>query len=65
MNWVNIASTSSRPRKNKQVLCFCEGWNESGYQVAKWDGEKFVYDEQPNDMFDRYVTDWTLFLEAD
>ena len=65
MNWINIASTDNRPPLNRNLLCFCEGWNECGYQVAQWNGKKFNYTEQPNKMFDDYVTDWAIFLEAD
>ena len=51
------------PPRIVYLLAKCEGWNESGYQVCYHDGKKFTYDECPNDMFDRYVTDWMLIAE--
>ncbi len=36
-------------------LCHCPDWNYSGYQVAKWDGKKFDYEDATNDEFDSYV----------
>jgi len=65
MNWINIASSIYTPPLHKTILCYCMGWNETGYQVARWNGKVFYYEDQPNDMFDSYVTDWVIFLEAD
>lgn len=37
-------------------LCKCDNWNEEGFQIAVWDGEEFIYDNQPNPYFNRHVT---------
>jgi hypothetical protein len=37
------------------ALCYCPEWCGTGYHVAKWDGEKFDYDEEPNGNFDNCV----------
>ena len=37
------------------VICKCFNWCEEGYQVAKWNGEEFKYDSQPNNMFNGCV----------
>jgi len=65
MNWINIASSPIEPPRNRALLCFCEGWCDTGYQVAKWNGKEFYYDEMPNELFNKMVTDWVIFLEAD
>lgn len=65
MIWVNVAGSGIEPPKERNVLCFCPEWNESGYQVAKWSGTQFYYESQPNELFDGYVTDWAIFMEAD
>lgn len=54
-----------KPPINRVLLCCCPEWNESGYQVAKWNGDEFTYDEQPNSMFNGMVVEWALFMEAD
>lgn len=66
MQWINRAiHPEITPPTNRPLLCFCQDWNESGYQVAEWDGKKFTYQEEPNEMFDSCVTDWSIFIEAD
>ena len=65
MNWINVASSEIKPPRDRAILCFCAEWNDSGYQVAKWSGTQFYYDEQSNNLFDGYVTDWAIFMEAD
>ena len=65
MNWINVASSEAKPPIDRPLLCFCPEWCELGYQAAKWSGTQFYYDEQPNELFDGYVTDWAIFLEAD
>ena len=37
------------------VLCRCPYWCDSGYQIAKWNGEIFEYDEDPNGGFNDEV----------
>ncbi len=64
MNWIDIES-EVKPQKGRVVLCYCPGWNDTGYQVAQWDGNKFFYDEQPNTLFSDYVESWNIFMEAD
>ena len=39
----------------QMVLARCPNWCASGYQVCKWNGEEFEFDEQTNDLFDRDV----------
>lgn len=42
---------------NKLVLTRCPEWNVAGYQVAIWDGQKFVIPELPDDwQFAPYLT---------
>ncbi len=48
------------PATNVLLLAKCEGWNNFGYQVCKFDGESFYFSGQPNDMFHEYVTHWAL-----
>lgn len=64
MNWM-IANNKTDPPRNRVLLCFCPEWSDTGYQVAKWNGKEFYYDEMPNGMFSEHVAKWTLFLEAD
>lgn len=45
------------------VLCKCPNWCSSGYQVARWNGREFEYDEQPNDWFDRDVISFMILSE--
>ena len=53
------------PVVDRNVLCYCPDWNESGYQVAYWDGISFLYDEQPNKYFNKYVISWAMFSKAE
>ena len=53
------------PPKNRTIIAYCPGWCDEGYQICKWDGKKFYYLSQPNEMFDENVEEWALFLEAD
>jgi hypothetical protein len=64
MNW-NDGLPGVGFYKNRPVLCYCPEWNDSGYQVAFWNGKEFIYPEQPNERFGGYVERWALFLEAD
>jgi len=45
------------------VVCRCPNWCSSGYQVARWNGEEFYFDEQPNDMFHRDVVAFMILSE--
>lgn len=54
-NIVNIARPTD---KNKLILAYCPDWNEYGYQLCWWDGNKFYYEDQPNDMFNVCVKEW-------
>ncbi len=64
MNWID-ADSKIKPTKGRVVLCYCPEWCDTGYQAAQWNGQEFVYDEQPNDMFNTLVESWSIFLEAD
>ncbi len=37
---------------NQICLCQCPDWCSEGFQVARWDGEKFDYDSSSNPEFD-------------
>lgn len=50
--------------ENRHLICYCPEWNNHGYVVAQFDGNKFWYDEDHNQCFDDYVEKWSLFLEA-
>lgn len=63
MNWMSVNGV--KPPKNRVLLCYCPEWCESGYQVAEWNGKRFVYEEEPNEIFDQHVKEWSIFLEAD
>jgi hypothetical protein len=65
MNWIDCGEYETRPVVYKHVLCYCPKWNDSGYQVAYWDGTTWQYDEDPNGTFSKYVEAWVLFMEAD
>jgi len=66
MQWINRASHPDiTPPTDRPLLCFCQEWSDIGYQAAMYKDGRFVYDEQPNEMFDQCVTDWTIFIEAD
>lgn len=64
MNWINVTD-ERKPYTNRPVICYCPDWSDIGYQVAQWDGKEFYYEDQPNDMFNRHVKSWALFMEAD
>lgn len=64
MIWINICD-KVLPPKHRTLICYCPDWCASQYQIAYFDGNKFCYDEQPNDDFNVYVTQWALLLEAD
>ncbi len=53
-----MKSSSEKPPRNSFLLARCEEWNEAGYQVCYHNGREFTYDEVPNDMFDKHVTEW-------
>ena len=53
------------PEKEVILIAKCEDWNHIGYQICKWNGKKFYYEEQPNDMFDELVTEWSYMEEGD
>jgi hypothetical protein len=64
MNWIKKKNVI-KPPKGRPLLCYCPDWNDSGYQVAFWNGDRFWYNEEPNEYFDDEVIEWTLFLEAE
>ena len=41
--------------ENQMCICRCPDWCDEGYQIAKWNGENFEYDNDPNGGFDRHV----------
>ena len=41
--------------KNQMCICRCPDWCDEGYQIAKWNGEAFEYDADPNGGFDQHV----------
>ena len=47
-------------KRGDLCLCVCPDWNEEGYQVAVWKGDKFEYSSMPNDMFNEHVVDFEL-----
>lgn len=47
--------SKKRIKYGQLALCYCPGWNELGYQVAVWQGNKFDYAEAGNDDFDKHV----------
>lgn len=55
------------PKRNREDIVYvvkCPDWNEEGYQVCSFNGTKFEYDGQPNDMFMDNVEAWAiLFLD--
>jgi len=40
---------------NQMVIARCPNWCDTGYQVCKWNGQEFYYDDQSNDMFNEDV----------
>lgn len=48
------------PPKNKTLICSCPDWCDEGFQVAKWNGERFYYSAQPNEMFHGLVKEWAI-----
>lgn len=64
MNWIE-ATSEVKPFSDRPIICYCPDWNESGYQIAKWEHGKFQYDEDPNGSFDEHVEQWCSFMEAD
>ena len=65
MNWISRSNQEIKPPIDRALLCYCPEWNDSGYQIATFNGREFEYDEMPNEMFDALVTDWTIFIEVD
>ncbi len=37
------------------VLCRCPNWCSTGYQVARWNGSEFYYEDDPNGSFHDHV----------
>ena len=64
MNWIDV-KTKIKPQIGRIILCWCPDWCDAGYQVGQWNGKEFFYEDQPNDMFNRHVKAWAVFLEAD
>ena len=52
MNWIDNRLRVKPTEFDKYVLCYCPKWNDSGYQVAKFNGKKCDYGDAPNDNFD-------------
>ena len=42
-------------RCEQMVVCRCPDWCSIGYQVAKWNGDEFYCDDDPNGIFNDYV----------
>ena len=51
------------PKEDTIVICRCPNWNDIGYQIAKFENDKFCYDDQPNERFDENVIAWTPLNE--
>lgn len=45
------------------VLTKCPGWCPEGFQIATWNGSIFEYESQPNDWFDKDVTEFMILSE--
>ncbi len=65
MSNINWKNTTVTPPTNRVLIVHCPDWCDTGYQVCKWNGKAFYYDDQPNDMFHVEVVSWSMFLEAD
>ena len=63
LEWIDVGDVT--PPRNRTLLCYCPEWNETGYQVAKWNGKEVYYAEQASDMFSETVEKWAIFFEAD
>lgn len=46
---------ASKLKTNQMVICRCPNWCDEGYQIARWNGEEFEYDSDPNGTFNKYV----------
>ena len=64
INYIEVSSKIPIPM-NRNLICYCPDWCDSGYQIAHHNGLEFVYDEQHNDLFSDHVEKWAIFLEAD
>lgn len=64
MNW-NAVDENFPPPTDEPLLCFCPRWSDIGYQVATFNGKKFMYEDQPNDNFDMHVERWALFFKVE
>lgn len=62
--WIDVI-TGKWPPTYRVLLCYCPKWCSLGYQVAIWDGDRFSYEEQPNEDFSKHVVSWQLIFEAD
>lgn len=63
-NIVKWNSLKIEPPKWRVLAAFCPEWSEAGYQICRWNGKEFYYDEQPNDSFNVHVKSWSLIFEA-
>ena len=54
--WIPVSERL--PKTANNVFVMCQGWNDSGFQVCHHNRGRWQYDEQPNEMFDGYVTHW-------
>jgi len=59
--WVRV--DTMKPGRGALVICYCPDWCSTAYQVAKFSGKEFSYEDQPNDMFDQHVVAWSYFDE--
>ena len=59
--WIRVSDM--KPARGDKVLCYCPDWCDTEYQIAMFDGKKFYYEDQPNDMFDGLVVAWSYFGE--
>ena len=64
LNWIDVIGGVTPP-EGRSLICYCPDWNETGYQVAIWNGDVFYYYEQTSDNFNAHVEKWALFFEAD
>lgn len=62
-NWIDV-DDKMKPPENRILNCYCPDWCNSSYQIAEWSGERFFYEDQPNNEFHDYVEQWTIFMEA-
>lgn len=65
MNWIAYECGGVIPPKNRPLICYCPEWCDEGYKIAIWNGDEFLYQNQPNNGFNQCIEKWAIFLEAD